>query len=228
MKNYLPKNQLEHMRTSAVFTGVGIIVIATAVIFTVSYLNSAKNVKNVSGTKTDVPNTQIEPESQTSSPEAKVINRKFDHAPETLPDSQLKNRVITIATNKGNIVIDLFGGEAPKTVSNFIFLTGQHYYDGLTFHRREEGFVIQGGDPAGNGTGGPGYNFADEPVVRKYTRGIVAMANAGPNTNGSQFFIMLSDNPLPPNYTIFGQVISGMDAVDRIQIGDKMNTVTVK
>ena len=89
--------------------------------------------------------------------------------------------------------------------------------------------MIQGGDPLGNGTGGPGYRFEDEPVTKKYDKGIVAMANAGPNTNGSQFFIMLEDNPqLPPNYTIFGKVISGQDVVDKIVIGDVMQKVTIE
>jgi len=98
----------------------------------------------------------------------------------------------------------------------------------LTFHRREKGFVIQGGDPNGNGTGGPGYKFVDEPVTREYDRGIVAMANAGPNTNGSQFFIMLANNPLPKQYTIFGKVISGLDVVDKIKVGDVMELVTIE
>jgi len=99
----------------------------------------------------------------------------------------------------------------------------EKFYDGLTFHRREEGFVIQGGDPAGNGTGGPGYKFGDELVTKDYMRGIVAMANSGPNTNGSQFFIMLDDTPsLPKQYTIFGKVINGLEAVDAIQVGDKI------
>lgn len=98
----------------------------------------------------------------------------------------------------------------------------------MTFHRVVPGFVIQGGDPSGNGTGGPGYTFDDEPVTLKYDKGIVAMANAGPNTNGSQFFIMLEDNPtLPPNYTIFGKVIKGQDVVSSIQVGDVMKKVTI-
>ena len=149
--------------------------------------------------------------------------------PGKLPDAQIQNKQIRIHTEKGDIVFELFPDTAPLTVSNFVYLTTGKYYDGLTFHRREEGFVIQGGDPGGNGTGGPGYKFADE-LNDKYTydRGIVAMANAGPNTNGSQFFIMLGNTPLPKAYSIFGKVTSGMDVVDKIKVGDKMTTVTVE
>ena len=148
--------------------------------------------------------------------------------PGVLPENQISNREIRIKTDKGDIVFELFDKDAPKTVSNFVYLAKGGFYDGLTFHRREEGFVIQGGDPNGNGTGGPGYQFDDEPVTRPYTRGIVAMANAGANTNGSQFFIMLADTALPPNYTIFGNVTSGMDVVDKIQVGDVMRSVIVE
>ena len=148
--------------------------------------------------------------------------------PGVLPAAEIHNKEIRMVTSKGTIVFKLFDADAPKAVSNFVYLTKGGFYDGLTFHRREEGFVIQGGDPNGNGTGGPGYQFADEKVTRQYTRGIVAMANAGPNTNGSQFFIMLADTPLPPQYTIFGQVTVGMDVVDKIQVGDVMTKVTVE
>jgi cyclophilin family peptidyl-prolyl cis-trans isomerase len=122
----------------------------------------------------------------------------------------------TIKTSKGDMTVELFASQAPKTVNNFVFLAREGFYDGLTFHRVIKGFMIQGGDPKGDGTGGPGYKFQDEPVTRRYTRGIVAMANAGPNTNGSQFFILHADYGLPPNYTIFGQVSTGMDTVDQL------------
>src|SRR3989337_2966922 len=125
------------------------------------------------------------------------------------------------------IIIEL-SKDAPLTSSNFIFLAQEKFYDGLTFHRKEEGFVIQGGDPRGDGTGGPGYAIADEPVIGDYLRGVVAMANAGPNTNGSQFFIMLKDHPeLPKNYTIFGKIIEGMDVVDKIEVGDSILKLSV-
>ncbi|HLT18905.1 MAG TPA: peptidylprolyl isomerase [Thermomicrobiales bacterium] len=123
-----------------------------------------------------------------------------------------------IITNFGDVTVDLFEGEAPNTVNNFVFLANQGFYENVPIHRVLAGFVIQSGDPTGTGTGGPGYRFADEPVVRDYTRGTLAMANAGPNTNGSQFFITLADlsGQLPKNYTIFGEVVEGLDVVDQI------------
>ncbi len=153
--------------------------------------------------------------------------RQFDSAPGMLPDDQIKQKDAVIETSKGTVTVELYADDAPLTVSNFVFLANHAFYDGLTFHRYEPGFVIQGGDPLGNGTGGPGYKFADEPVTKPYSRGIVAMANAGPNTNGSQFFIMLKDTPLPPAYTIFGTVTSGMDAVDQLRKGDTMTKVSI-
>jgi cyclophilin family peptidyl-prolyl cis-trans isomerase len=130
-----------------------------------------------------------------------------------------------IDTDKGPIEIEFFSAEAPKAVENFRLLAEHGYYNGLTFHRIVRGFMIQGGDPEGNGTGGEsawGGTFADDinpesPLYRAgYRRGILAMANAGPNTNGSQFFIMHQDYPLPPSYVIFAKVINGMDAVDAL------------
>ena len=142
----------------------------------------------------------------------------------TTVDSLTKNSMhtITIKTNKGDIVFETFDTDAPKTVNNFITLANKGFYNGTIFHRIIEGFMIQGGDPTGTGRGGPGYTFVDEldPSTDSYKlgyqRGIVAMAKAGPDTNGSQFFIMQQDTPLPHNYTIFGRVISGMDVVDVI------------
>jgi len=123
----------------------------------------------------------------------------------------------TLHTNHGEIAIELFPAEAPLAVNSFLFLAGEGYYDGVTFHRVVSGFVIQGGDPTGTGRGGPGYKFRDElEGPGKYSRGTVAMANAGPNTNGSQFFICLGDLKLPHQYTIFGRVAAGMEAVDAI------------
>jgi len=140
---------------------------------------------------------------------------QWDAAP-AMQLEQGKNYSATIRTNKGDIVIDLFESEVPVTVNNFVFLAEQGFYTNVPFHRVINGFMIQTGDPTGSGAGGPGYRFADEPVTRDYVQGTVAMANAGPNTNGSQFFIMHADNPLPKNYTIFGQVVSGQDVVDAI------------
>lgn len=124
----------------------------------------------------------------------------------------------TIKTNFGDVTIELFPEDAPIAVNNFVFLAKQGFYDGVKFHRVIKGFVIQGGDPTGTGTGGPGYRFADENVSRDYVVGTLAMANAGPDTNGSQFFITLSDlsGRLPKNYTIFGLVTGGFDVVEKI------------
>ncbi len=128
---------------------------------------------------------------------------------------------VTLTTDKGDIVVDVFTTGAPKAANNFIDLARKGFYDGVIFHRIVPGFVIQGGDPTGTGRGGPGYQFEDEPFSGDYYRGTVAMANAGPNTNGSQFFICLADlgGNLPKNYTIFGQVTKGMDVVDQIAAG---------
>jgi cyclophilin family peptidyl-prolyl cis-trans isomerase len=134
----------------------------------------------------------------------------------------------TIQTPKGDIELSLFTSDAPKAAANFVDLSKKGFYDGVIFHRVVPGFVVQGGDGQYGradaiddrrvGTGGPGYKFEDEPVKGDYARGAVAMANAGPNTNGSQFFICLVDlaGRLPKNYTIFGQVTKGMDVVDAI------------
>jgi len=124
----------------------------------------------------------------------------------------------TLQTNHGPIKIELFPEDAPKTVGNFEGLARKGFYDGLTFHRVIEGFMIQGGDPTGDGTGGPGYTFEDEPNEHRVVRGALAMANAGPNTNGSQFFIVTADACpwLDGKHTVFGRVTEGMDVVDRI------------
>ena len=145
-----------------------------------------------------------------------------------LKKEEVTGKKVRINTDYGDIVFEL-SENSPIASSNFIYLVNKKFYDGLTFHRREEGFVIQGGDPKGNGTGGPGYSFPDEQIIGEYTRGIVAMANAGPNTNGSQFFILLKDTPgLPKNYTIFGKIIEGLEIIDKIQVGDKMNTLVLE
>ena len=127
-----------------------------------------------------------------------------------------KRYTARIATTAGTMTAELFPGDAPQTVNNFVFLARDGFYEGVIFHRVIKGFMIQGGDPTGTGTGGPGYKFRDEPVRRRYSRGTLAMANAGPNTNGSQFFVMHADYALPPNYTIFGKLVEGEDVVDAI------------
>jgi len=136
----------------------------------------------------------------------------------------------TITTDRGAIVIDLDPKLAPTTVNNFVGLARQGYYDGLTFHRVVPEFVIQGGCPEGSGRGGPGYRFEDEPVKAEYTLGAVAMANAGPNTNGSQFFVCIDDctHKLTKDYNLFGYVVEGIDVALATQVGDVMQTVVIE
>jgi cyclophilin family peptidyl-prolyl cis-trans isomerase len=125
----------------------------------------------------------------------------------------------TMRTNQGDIVLELFDDAAPKTVDNFKKLAGQGFYDGVIFHRVIPDFMVQGGDPTGTGTGGPGYTFEDEINPNKIVRGALAMANAGPNTNGSQFFIVTTPEApwLDGKHTVFGRVVEGMDVVDKIE-----------
>jgi len=141
--------------------------------------------------------------------------------PPAMTIDQNKNYTATIKTNYGDIAVQLFAKDAPKTVNNFVFLSKQAYYNNVKFHRVIQAFMIQTGDPTGTGAGGPGYQFADElPPKYQYGPGIVAMANAGPNTNGSQFFICTGSQSKnlnsSPHYTVFGKVISGMDVVQKI------------
>jgi cyclophilin family peptidyl-prolyl cis-trans isomerase len=180
-------------------------------------------------------------------------SKEQGNAPITSVDTQKVMNTATLSTNMGDITIEFFAAQAPNTVANFMKLAGAHFYDGVKFHRVIKGFMIQGGDPLSKddskmdlwGTGGPGYSFADEIDPHSdlykagYLKGIVAMANSGPNTNGSQFFIMTADYPLPPQYTIFGKVTSGQDVVDKIALvatapGDRpvdpviIKTITLK
>ncbi len=150
------------------------------------------------------------------------------------------NHAITIKTNMGDIAFQTYNNDAPNTVKNFVTLAEKGFYNNVIFHRVIDGFMIQGGDPTGTGMGGPGYQFADElnsstdSYKQGYKKGVVAMANSGPNTNGSQFFIMVADKPLPNDYTIFGKVVSGQevaDAISKVQTspGDKpLSDVVIK
>ncbi len=149
------------------------------------------------------------------------------------PEAQIDNDKLyrtTITTDRGTIVMDLDPQLAPNTVNNFVGLARQGYYDGLTFHRVEPNFVIQGGCPEGTGRGGPGYKFADEPVQGEYTLGAVAMANAGPGTNGSQFFVCIEDctKKLSKDYNLFGHVVEGIDVAQATKVGDVMKSVVVE
>jgi peptidyl-prolyl cis-trans isomerase B (cyclophilin B) len=163
-------------------------------------------------------------------------NKPAAAKPDPKKEKKITKPVVTMETSKGKIVLELYPEEAPMTVANFITLIKRGFYDGLTFHRIEE-FVVQGGDPQGDGKGGPGYTIKNEDnKMLKHNRGAVAMANAGPDTAGSQFYIVLS-KPAPhldqkdergiSMYTIFGQVIAGQEVAEKLAVGDKMTRVTI-
>ena len=155
--------------------------------------------------------------------------KQWNSAPAMQIDPK-KKYTATIETTRGNIVIELAPEQAPKTVNNFVFLAKEGYYDGISFHRVINNFMIQGGDPTGSGSGGPGYKFEDETRGNplKHASKVISMANAGPNTNGSQFFITHSPQPhLDGKHTVFGKVTEGTDVVDAIKQGDKMTKVTI-
>ncbi|MGO8863853.1 MAG: peptidylprolyl isomerase [Acidimicrobiales bacterium] len=165
----------------------------------------------------------VPPNADGSSPQ----QRKFDQEPPMVIDTA-KRYTATMVTSHGTMVIALDPLAAPKTVNSFVFLARYHYYDGIVFHRIIPGFVLQGGDPTGTGSGGPGYRFDDElPAPGRYQVGSLAMANAGPNTNGSQFFIISGSDGvrLPPQYALFGAVVSGGEVVEVIDaIGTRSGT----
>jgi len=162
-----------------------------------------------------LPACSSNPETTQKPEEGKIM--KWANPPQMTIDEN-KEYQATINTNFGDIIVQLFPKDAPIAVNNFVFLSSQGFYDGVKFHRVVKGFVIQGGDPTGTGSGGPGYKFADEQITRDYILGTLAMANAGPNTNGSQFFITLTNlsGRLPKNYTIFGLVVGGFEIVEKI------------
>jgi cyclophilin family peptidyl-prolyl cis-trans isomerase len=169
--------------------------------------------------------TPTAPATDGSSPQ----QRKFDEEPPMLIDTN-KRYVATMTTSHGTMVIALDPLAAPKAVNSFVFLARYHYYDGVVFHRIIPGFVLQGGDPTGSGSGGPGYRFADElPEPGRYKLGSLAMANSGPNTNGSQFFVISGPDGvrLPPLYSHFGEVVSGLEVIETIDaIGTRSGTPT--
>src|SRR5438309_9655706 len=154
--------------------------------------------------------------------------KQYAKPPEMAIDPN-KSYTATFDTSRGTIVCDLFAKDAPNTVNNFVFLAREGFYDGIKFHRVIPNFMVQGGDPTGTGSGGPGYKFADEVKnnPRKHQKGSLSMANAGPNTNGSQFFIThIATDWLDGKHTVFGQVRVGQGVVDSIQQGDVIKTVT--
>jgi len=141
-------------------------------------------------------------------------------------DKQYKT---TIETEKGNIELELFASDVPVTVNNFVFLARDGFYDGTTFHRVIAGFMAQGGDPTGTGAGGPGYKFADEFTKHTHAKGVLSMANAGPNTNGSQFFITYAPQPhLDGMHSVFGHLVNGTDVLDAIRQGDTITKIVIE
>ncbi len=165
----------------------------------------------------------------TPTPSPIITRKTYTQAPKISIDKNKKYSAV-LQTSKGAMKINLFAREAPQTVNNFIFLSREAFYDQTTFHRIVKDFMIQGGDPKGDGTGGPGYTFKNEKVSRKYLRGTIAMANAGRDTNGSQFFIIHQDYELKPDYSIFGQInpddaqsLSVLDAIAGTPVGPGAN-----
>jgi peptidyl-prolyl cis-trans isomerase B (cyclophilin B) len=158
------------------------------------------------------------------------MSKQWKKAPEMGIDTT-KNYKVTMETNKGTIILELYPQYAPKTVNNFVFLAQEGFYDGVKFHRVISNFMVQGGDPTGTGSGGPGYKFEDEFTGNplRHEKGVISMANAGPATNGSQFFITHGPQPhLNNKHTVFGKVIDTQDVVDAIRQGDKMIKVTAE
>ena len=156
------------------------------------------------------------------------MKKSYSTTPAMIIDAK-KKYTATVKTQRGDLVLELFAADAPKTVNNFIFLAREGYYDETVFHRVIPGFVVQGGDPTGTGSGGPGYRFADEFSKKKHATGSLSMANAGPNTNGSQFFICYEPQPhLDGHHSVFGQLTTGMDVMHQIKQGDKLVKVTIE
>lgn len=158
-----------------------------------------------------------------------MATKTWKNAPEMQIETDRAYRIV-IETDRGNIKLELFPQHAPQTVNNFVFLCREGFYDGISFHRVISNFMIQGGDPTGRGSGGPGYTFSDETSDNplRHERGVISMANAGPNTNGSQFFITHEAQPhLDGRHTVFGRVTEGQDVVDAIRQGDVMTRVSI-
>jgi len=166
----------------------------------------------------------------TVSSEPTPINKPMSYStPPPMTIDTSKQYTATIETEKGNLVLELFASDVPVTVNNFVFLAREGFYDGTTFHRVIPDFMAQGGDPTGTGTGGPGYKFADEFTKHTHVTGALSMANSGPNTNGSQFFITYAPQPhLDGKHSVFGQLVDGMDVLKAIKNGDAVVRITIE
>lgn len=198
-----------------------LVIVLIIFLFLVGALSIRKMSKNT--TQKPINKTNINYQQKEESMPASLSANKKMNQPEMIVD-QNKKYEATLHTSVGDITLSLNTKETPITANNFIYLAKNKFYDNTIFHRVIDGFMIQGGDPRGDGTGGPGYQFADEDFSGEYKRGTIAMANSGPNTNGSQFFIMHQDYALQPNYVIFGQVISGLEVVDKIATAQVTNS----
>ncbi len=180
-----------------------IFTIIALVFFGVKMFSTKKNQEEIKSNNITVQEISVTPTTVVENSQKMIID-------------QNKTYQATLKTTEGDITISLNAKQTPITVNNFVSLSKKNFYDNTIFHRVIKGFMIQGGDPKGNGTGDAGYKFDDEQFEGEYVRGTVAMANSGPNTNGSQFFIMHQDNALPKNYVIFGKVTAGIETVDKI------------
>lgn len=204
------ESQLKKMKAKRNFFRGTIIFLLLAVLSTGGYLGYKSLVLRY-------PNLKVSFNKKQETKNTERSGRVYTKAPEMQIDVT-KKYIAKMETSQGTVELELNAAETPKTVNNFVALSRDGFYDGLSFHRIVKDFMIQGGAPNGNGSGGPGYKFDDEDFAADYTPGTLAMANSGENTNGSQFFIMTADysGRLPKNYTIFGKVISGMDVVQKI------------
>lgn len=207
------------MNKQTLFFGIGGMILAVLLVFFLSKSNSSisntQEFQATEGSPTQNADATDGTESGTID-EPQTLGKKTMKTPPAMQIDQSKSYSAILKTSEGDITISFNAVQTPITVNNFVSLARDGFYDGTIFHRVIDGFMVQGGDPEGTGAGGPGYQFDDEPFQGEYTRGTVAMANAGPDTNGSQFFIMHQDYPLPKNYVIFGQVTDGLDVVDII------------
>jgi len=171
----------------------------------------------------EAPETAPTPE-PTPAPKPKTYS-----APPQLTIDTSKQYIATIETVKGDLVLELFASDVPKTVNNFVFLAREGFYDGTTFHRVIPGFMAQGGDPTGTGTGNPGYSFADEFTEHTHVAGALSMANAGPDTNGCQFFITYTpQHGLDGKHSVFGQLIEGMNVLEKLENGDVIKRIVIE
>jgi peptidylprolyl isomerase len=194
-----------------------VVIVGAAIIYGLSTKGQPTPSESQTASSTDSTSTPVDINKQTNSNNTSMPPMTID---------KNKSYTVTLHTDAGDIEIALNAKATPITVNNFVTLAQKNFYNGTIFHRVIKDFMIQGGDPTGTGSGGPGYQFADEPFTGDYNRGAVAMANAGPNTNGSQFFIMHKAVPLQKDYIIFGQVTKGLDVVDKIATAPVTASVT--